>query len=407
MSILYDGKGNIIDIDDGNNGDTPVVTPSTLEQSNITRVLWYQIKSSPQICFVFDLDGIENITSEVISFDAYVDDSTLKSFNCNLCHMDTYSTTSVGSLVENKSANPATGKEKFHFEYSYKTLTSKRYAIIWMAFASNDTFTLPFGVKFFDLSFIVNGEKVPLYNYYIMSAYSDGSAMHSIEYVPSSLFVSQDDIKKVSTNNPWYDKKWMAFGTSITDIGAGTGKYVPYLAQYNEMFCSECGNGGGQITGGGTIYNNIMGRESYAGYDLITIEGFVNDWYGNKDIGTVGDTENSTFCGALYLLLKHLQETSTARIVVITDHHTRATSTYPSWGVFAKNSGGKTQADFWEATKNVCKMVGVPVIDAGEGSGISPLVETHYVDQIHHSDIGGEVYAKYIWDKLKNIPPMV
>ena len=403
MNNLYDGNGNVVEI---GGGSSPSV-PSALTQYEITNVQWHEIKSSPQICFVYDLDGIENITSESVSFDIFVDDSSLKSFNCNLCNMDSYATSSVGSLVESKANVVAMGKEKNHFEHSYSTLTSKRYAILWMSFATSSAFELPLAVKFFDLAFKVNGEKIPLYNYYIMSAYSDGSAMHSREYVPSSLFVSQDDIPKVAFNNPWYGKKWIAFGTSITDIGAGTGKYIPYLAEYSGMYCSECGNGGGQITAKGTIYNNITGRTTYEGYDLITIEGFVNDWYGAKTIGNVGDKEDSTFCGALYLLLKHLQENSTARIVVITDHHTRATSTYPSWGEYAKNSNNNTQADFWKATEDVCKVLGVPVIDAGESSGISPLVERHYTDQIHHSELGGEVYARYIWSKLQDIPPML
>lgn len=402
MSKLYDGYGTPIEV--GGGGSAPV--PSPLAQYAVTNVLWYKVSSSPQICFVFDLEGIDNIVSEKVSFDAYVDDSTLKSFNCNLCNMDTYATSSVGSLVENKSGVVATGKTKFHFEYSYTKLTTKRFAVLWMAFTSSDVFALPFGVKFYDLSFIVNGEKVPLYDYYIMSAYSDGSAMFSTEYVPSSLFVAQDDIKKVSENNPWFGKKWIAFGTSITDIGAGTGKYVQYLAEYSGMLCSECGNGGGQITQKGTIYKTIMGM-TYEGFDLITIEGFINDWYGAKTIGKIGDTTEDTFCGTLYVLLKHLQENTNARIVVITDHHTRATSTYPSWGEFAKNSNDDTQMDFWEATKKVCNALGVPVIEAGANSGISPLVEKHYVDQIHHSDVGGEVFANYIWSELKHIPPMV
>ena len=398
MSKLYDGNGNVIEVGGG--------STSPLNQYAITNVLWHEIKSSPQICFVYDLDGIENITSEKVSFDAYVDDGTLKSFNCNLCHADAYAASSVGTLVENKSGITASGQKKFHFEYSYNKLTSKRYAILWMAFSSSDVFSLPFGVKFFDLSFIVNGEKVPLYKYYIMSAYSDGSAMFSNEYVPSSMFVAQDDIKKVAENNPWHGKKWIAFGTSITDIGAGTGKYVPYLAEYSGMLCSECGNGGGQITGKGTIYKTIMGMTTYEGYDLITIEGFVNDWYGAKNIGELGDKTEDTFCGTLYVLLKHLQENTSARIVVITDHHTRATSTYPSWGEFAKNSNNDTQMDFWKATKDVCNALGVPVIEAGANSGISPLVEKHYTDQIHHTELGGEVFAQYIWSQLKNIPPM-
>lgn len=400
---LYDANGNIIELSTG----SAEITPSPLTQYGITNVQWHTIKSSPQVCFVYDLDGITDITSEKVSFDLLINDTALKSFGCTLCQTNTYSETSIGSSVERVTGISITSGEKTHYEYTFKTNTSQRYAIIWFTLTATDSFTVPLTAKFFDIAFVVNGVEIPLYKYYIMSAYSDGSAMKTNEYVPSSLFVGQDDIKKVAVNNHWYGKKWIAFGTSITDIGAGTGKYIPYLAEYSGMACCECGNGGGFITDGGTIYKTITNKTTYEGYDLITIEGFVNDWYTAKPIGSIGDTTIDTFCGALYLIIKHLKETSTAAIVVITDHHTRATDTYPTWGAFAKNSNGNTQADYWEATKSVCNMLGVPVIEAGANSGISPLVDTHYVDQIHHSDMGGEVFAQYIWSKLKDIPPMI
>lgn len=232
--------------------------------------------------------------------------------------------------------------------------------------------------------------------------------------------------------NPWNGKVWHAFGTSITDTthineetGEPTGQYVPYLAEMSGLGVVNHGIAGGTLGKGGThggsanILSAILNAD-LSGADLITIEGFVNDYACAVDIGTVGDdggtdsvedTSTITLCGALYRAIKHCLENSSAQVVLITEsmgrEYTLKDGTSVNYTVAHKNSIDKMQNDYNKAIIDMGRFMGVRVIDAGGKSQIGQFCPEYLADHIHHNALGGKQYATVIWDELKNISPRV
>ena len=75
--------------------------------------------------------------------------------------------------------------------------------------------------------------------------------------------------------------------------------------------------------------------------------------------------------------------------------------------VWNKNSNGNTQKDFNEAMIKMSEMYSIPCIRVAEESGIGKNKYNLYLrDNIHHTDLGGQVFAEYVWSKLKYITPL-
>ena len=242
------------------------------------------------------------------------------------------------------------------------------------------------------------------------------------------LYNANTQIKNIVSDeypdyNPWRYKKWCAFGTSLTDTsfmntetGEVTGKYVPFLAETSQMFVTNRGIAGGTLGSGGvsggssTILNAILNSSDLSSYDLITVEGFVNDFACGVAIGSIGDTANTTMYGAMYQAIKYIQENSNATLVFITDSTGRYYEFTQSSGtgdyrVTRQNGLNLLQQDYNNAVIKCCQYYGVPVIDAGGRSQIDQYRPQYIIDQIHHTTLGGKQYAQTIWAELKNIYP--
>lgn len=72
---------------------------------------------------------------------------------------------------------------------------------------------------------------------------------------------------------------------------------------------------------------------------------------------------------------------------------------------FAKNSLDLYQQAYNDAMIRIGQYYGVHVIDAGGKSQINQYHPEYIIYQIHHTTLGGEQYAKTIWEELKNISP--
>jgi hypothetical protein len=221
----------------------------------------------------------------------------------------------------------------------------------------------------------------------------------------------------------WNGKKWYAFGTSITDTsymnaetGEVTGKFVPYLAELGGLNVTNYGIAGGCIGSGGihggtsNILKKILSTD-ISDADLITIEGFVNDFACAVAVGDIGDTENTTICGALYQAIKYCSENSRATVVLLTESYGRqytlkTTGATANYSIDKKNSLGLLQKDYNDAIVKMGAYMGVPVIDCGTNSSINNFHPEFIIDQIHHTELGGKQYANAIWKELKNISPL-
>lgn len=209
----------------------------------------------------------------------------------------------------------------------------------------------------------------------------------------------------------WCGKKLLAFGDSITDFQCydteqqSSGKYLKYIANYGGMLIDNNGIAGATICSGShLIRDKILSTttENLMPYDIITIQGFVNDFGGNAPIGEYSDNTIDTFCGCLNLCITHIQNHSRAKIVLITTSTGTAGTRY-----LLKNNQNATIFDYNKAIKTVGNYNGVEVIEAGENCEIN-MYHTEYLhDNIHHNEKGGEQYANTIWNVLKNVKPCV
>lgn len=250
----------------------------------------------------------------------------------------------------------------------------------------------------------------------------------------SGTFTFYQELSDESIVSQWTGKRWFAFGTSITDTGfinaetgTPTGKYVPYLVDMSGLVVSDHGIAGGTIGKGGNyggsanILNEILTTD-LSNADLITIEGFVNDFACAVPLGDLGDTggmdavadtETITICGALYRAVKHCLETAPNALVILLTESTGKEYTLSSTGstvsycVDKKNSLNLFQKDYNDKIIEMGKFMGVRVIDAGSKSQINCFNPDYIIDQIHHTELGGKQYATVIWDELKNISPKV
>lgn len=224
--------------------------------------------------------------------------------------------------------------------------------------------------------------------------------------------------------NHWLGKKWYAFGTSITDTsytnaetGSVTGKYVPYLVSESGMIVTNYGKAGGCIASGGVhggaadILARILATD-VSEADLITLEGFVNDFACAITIGDVGDMTDTTLCGALYQAINYFQKNSHAVVALITEHTGKkytlsSTGNEADYTINKKNSINKYQSDYNEAIRKMARHMGCWLIDAGAESQINENHPEYLIDHLHHTELGGQQYAKVIWSHLKDIPCMV
>lgn len=268
---------------------------------------------------------------------------------------------------------------------------------------------------------------------YLKYCYNLNYTDQRIEYIESYNFVKEQvakntaEIENLITNNVWNDKKWVCFGTSITDTnnhsdpnGDPTGKYVPYLLDMSGLsLVANRGIAGACMTGHILYYINYYTSDQ-ANSDLVTIEGSVNDWQSNIPLGEVGDvvpyqksgdlevggSADGTFAGACYKAFTNAQMNApNAKVVYLTDN-TGYADTINSCARDLKNKLGFTQLNYIDTAIKVAEYVGIPVIDCGRKSQINNEHREYLVDRIHHTQLGGKQYARTIWAELKNMYPL-
>ena len=242
-----------------------------------------------------------------------------------------------------------------------------------------------------------------------------------------TLFEDYSITKTQIDGTQWQNKKWIAFGTSITDTsyinaetGEVTGKYVPYLCKMSGLIVNNYGIAGGTIGSGGTyggssdILNKILSTD-VSDADLITLEGFVNDYACSVAIGQPGDTENTSIFGALYQAINYLQTNSHALVVLLTETtgreytftgsvNTGSTANYSYY--IKKTDSGLYQSDYNNAIKQFADWSGTICIDCGVRSEINCNNPQYLIDHLHHTELGGQQYAQAIWNELKLLHPM-
>ena len=234
----------------------------------------------------------------------------------------------------------------------------------------------------------------------IDSTPGDGLFQTVVKHNASTVTKLSDRVTLLEDNsaiNHWDGKTWYAYGTSIT----GYGKYTTALATIAGLTLENKGVPGGGIgnLGGystGQVRAAVMNVEDgKLSADLITLEVGPNDTAAGVPLGTIYDTTDATLCGSLNLCIRYLQANTNAQIVVIASVATKG----------IPNAADK----YYEAQmlfEQVCFINKVYFLNGASGLGYARINANpiYNIDEIHQSDLGGYIFAKYLWSQLKNIP---
>lgn len=210
--------------------------------------------------------------------------------------------------------------------------------------------------------------------------------------------------------NQWNGKKWYCYGTSMTANNPGT--YSKHLAEFAGLEEHNFGAGGSGIIPKLHEEDNVKARcmrltDGKEEADLITVEVIPNDMKG--ELGVVTDLSDDTFCGNLNQIIEYLLSSTNAVVVVLIASRSRYLHSDDSVKYFPTSEFNQKRLQWEEAVVTICKMHGIPCWNGGAEAGLgyyrTAKDNTLVKDQIHLTDKGGEVLAKYFWGRLKNIFP--
>ena len=204
----------------------------------------------------------------------------------------------------------------------------------------------------------------------------------------------------------WYGKTAVFVGDSIT---AGTGcdgdKYWQILEESMGLSnVTAMGVPGSCISAKSDYGTNnsplIQRYNDIPEADLISIFMGTNDYGHDTPLGTIDDIGDTSFYGALNVIIPSLQaKHPDSRIVFVTPLHR-----YGFGGLnfdYEKNGAGFTLQDYVDAVIKVCRRYSVPVIDLYSISGLNPslaVIRNTYMPDGLHPNANGH---KYIANILK------
>ena len=220
-----------------------------------------------------------------------------------------------------------------------------------------------------------------------------------------------------NTSSYWAGKRAVCVGDSIT---AGSGTTLTYWAMLKDLMelSSMTGMGvGGSCVSATSDYGNgnsplINRYKNIPEADLITIFMGTNDWGHETPLGTIEDTTDVSFYGALNVIIPGIMNLHpNARLVWITPMHRYGFGQSKILGKsftydHVPNGRNCTLEDYVNAIKKVCARYSVPVIDLYSISGLHPAIfahkSTYMPDGLHPNKAGHEKMA-YLIQKWLNL----
>lgn len=195
----------------------------------------------------------------------------------------------------------------------------------------------------------------------------------------------------------------VAFGTSLTYRAQTANGYLQYLPQLSGITFDNQGIGSSYIYG--NMLSAIKAYTGYSGKRVCLLEGFVNDWYYNKTLGTFTDTTEDSVCGCVRSAINYmLSQNTNLTIFLILDHYGRNYNSLDCSST-AKNSSNKTQYEYYEEVAKVAESMGIPVIKLYAESQISENTTQYLSDNIHPTALGAKQTANIIWGRMKSFYP--
>ena len=220
--------------------------------------------------------------------------------------------------------------------------------------------------------------------------------------------------------NPWEGRSAVFVGDSIT-AGSGTTKiYYEYLEE-SLGFDSVTPMGvAGSCVSAASDYGQsnqplISRYQNIPSADLIVIFMGTNDYGHETPLGSVEDTQDGTFYGALNVIIPALVENHpSSKLVFVTPMHRYGFGTSKILGTAftydsIANGVGATLGEYVDALKTVCANNGVSVIDLYTECTLDPAdaeTRTNYMpDGLHPNAAGHEVVAGIIESHIRGFEP--
>jgi hypothetical protein len=152
------------------------------------------------------------------------------------------------------------------------------------------------------------------------------------------------------------------------------------------------------------MLGKIKAYTGYSGKRVCLLEGFVNDWYSQKTLGTYTDTAETTVCGCVRSALNYIMsQNANLTVFLILDPYGRNYNSVDCSSSAQRNS--KTQYEYYEEIAKVAESLGIPVIKEYAGSQISENTPQYLLDNIHPNALGAKQSANFIWSKMKQYMP--
>lgn len=216
----------------------------------------------------------------------------------------------------------------------------------------------------------------------------------------STLLMEDISERMGVVNSPLFGKKWAAMGDSITTTSYSAGvNYAIILSNKHGSALTLYSKGGARVHREPESTFYILSEE-YLNIptanppDLITIAGGTNDSVATERLGVFSDRVNTTFYGALHVLLAGLRNRfPNARIGFI--------APIPRTTRYIEGDTSNTPYLKWKAIKEVCAYYSVPCWNGNTEFGASPSDSTTWKDAympdgLHPSDVGHVWYANRV-----------
>lgn len=246
-----------------------------------------------------------------------------------------------------------------------------------------------------NVRYIVNGSSkslsTPIKTPFIVRGNAIPDSLEGIDISTESVAYIEAAKKLLGiTGNDLAGLTWAVLGDSITAASGVERSYHSIIAQKLGLTAINYGYNGSWIS-----YTDAMpeGNEMCVRYatmtedaDIITCLGGINDINNNAALGQMGDTENTTFYGAMDLLIRGLLgKYPGKRIGFITP---------PRYG------DGAREQPYIDAIHAVCEKYAVPVLDLyREGmasTATGELSATYFKDGLHPNELGHDVIARKV-----------
>jgi lysophospholipase L1-like esterase len=191
-------------------------------------------------------------------------------------------------------------------------------------------------------------------------------------------------------------KKLNFLGDSIT---YGSGASHPFTYYLQSVYGCTCQNYG---IAGSTIQYDVNRNPMCVRYadmdddaEIVAVMGGTNDYWNNKPLGTMGDTSNTTFYGALDVLIQGMiAKYPSAFFYMVTPPHGDNGGNFD--GSTKSNSG--SMQDIANAVKEVAEKYSIPVLDLFNKGGFYPSIAAqktlYYSDGVHLNTNGQKKLAQ-------------